>query len=354
MNLTGGRESAKELADAGSQEEAKTGNEATSPPRPPDRFFLVFWTFIAVTVAAIAGIVRWNFLPPGDRYFWPASADDWAAWGSWASAVGAIGAVYFASQSIKHTIEAQKGTERELKADREHDRYEREQERALVREEREALKKEIDQLALKEARQLSFKYHWGPPPPDSEYQDVHDEQLQRLLEEDEARRQSGIEAEEEDDERQLLFVHVVIRNRSKDLAFHDLSLWLREEDRKVTSISVADRVVPAARRSGEFLEGSPPAWIWRNDYEDLFPPGTNQWSLGSIKASSQMLVKLEFSTPQFYDDWADIHLWSSVETWAAPRNLILGYRDQEARHWVRSTRSRRNEPQRLLEAKTVS
>lgn len=354
LNLTDGGGSAEELADAGSQKEARTGDEANNPPRPPDRFFLVFWTFIALTVTAIAGIVRWNFLPPGDRYFWPASADDWAAWGTWASAVGAIGAVYFASQSIKHTIEAQKGTERELKADREHDRKEREHERELVREEREALKKQIDQLALKEARQLSFKYHWGPPPPDYDYLDVHDEQLQSLLEEDETRRQSGIEAEEENDDRKLSFVHVVIRNRSRDLAFNDLSLWLREKDRKVTSISVADRVVPAAPRIGEFLEGSPPAWIWRNDYEEFFPPGTNQWSLGSIKASSQMLVKLEFATPQFYDDWDHVHLWSSHETWDDPRHLILGYRDQAARHWVRSTRSRRNEPQRLLEAKTVS
>lgn len=64
--------------------------------------------FIAVAVTAIAGTVHWNFLPPGDRYIWPVSADDWAAWGTWASAFGAIGAVYFAAQSIKHTIEAQK------------------------------------------------------------------------------------------------------------------------------------------------------------------------------------------------------------------------------------------------------
>jgi hypothetical protein len=292
-------------------------------------------------------------LPPGDRYFWPVSADDWAAWGTWASAVGAIGAVYFAAQSIKHTIEAQKGTERELKADREHDRQEREHERALVREEREALKVEIDQLALKEAHQLSFRYSWGPPPTDAEYWAVQAD-LWKSFEEDEARRQSGIEAEEEDDDRKLPFVHVLIKNGSKDLAFNDLSLWLLEEDLEVTAISLADRVVPPARRSGEYIEGSPPAWIWRDNYEDLFPPGTNQWSLGSIKASSQMLVKIEFATPQFYEEWNPIHLWPGQETWAKPRNLILGYRDQAARHWVRSTRSPSNAPRRLLETKPLS
>lgn len=353
MDRTGGGESAEELAETGSQLEAETDDGANNPPRPPDPFFLVFWIFIAVTVLAIAGIVRWNFLPPGDRYFWPVSGDDWAAWGTWASAVGAIGAVYFAAQSIKHTIEAQKGTERELKADREHDRREREQERALVREEREALKQEIDQLALEEARQLSFKYHWGPPPPDSDYLVVQHEQWKNQ-EEYEALRQSGIEAEEEDDDRQLPFVHVLIRNDSKDLIFNDLSLWLLEKNLEVISISLADRGIPATRRSAEYLDGSPPAWVWRNDYEDLLLPGTNQWSLGSIQPSSQMLVKLEFKTSQFYDSWDPIHLWPPQQTWAKPRNLLFGYRDQAARHWVRSTRSSKNTPQRMMEAQTFS
>lgn len=165
----------------------------------------------------------------------------------------------------------------------------------------------MDQLALKEAHQLSFRYSWGPPPAEAEYWAVQVD-LWKSFEENEARRQSGIEAEEEDDDRKLPFVHGLIENDSKDLAFNELSLWLLEEDLEVTAISLADRVFPPTRRSGEHIEGSPSAWIWRENYEDLFPPGTNQWSLGSIKASSRLLEKIEFATPQFYEEWNPIHL----------------------------------------------
>lgn len=349
MERNGGAESDGSSADKGSQKTTEEGVGANNPPRPPDRFFLVFWTFIGVTVIVLAGIVHWNFLPPDGRYFWPVAADDWAAWGTWASAFGAIGAVYFASQSIKHTIEAQKGTERELKADREHDRQEREKERDLVREEREALTKETDRMALIEAGKLSFRYGWGPPS-DSDYWEVQS----KWHEEDVARAARGIEAEEEDDDRQLRFAHVVITNVSKDLAFEDLSLWLREESLEVSGVSLAERYVPPGRRSGAHLEGSPPPWIWRRDFEPVFPPGSNQWALGAIRASSQLMVKLAFAAPQHYDDWDPINLWPEEKGFASARNLILGYRDQAGRHWIRSTCSSRNAPHRFLDATTVA
>jgi hypothetical protein len=311
---------------------------------------LVFWTFIGVTVIVIAGIVRWNFLPPGNRYFWPISADDYAAWGAWASAFGAIGAVYFAAQSIKHAIEGQKGTERELKADREHDRLEREKERALVREEREALTKEADRIALNDARKLSFSYRSGPPS-DSEYAEV---QIRGWIAEEREHYERAMDAEEEDDDRLLRFAHVLIKNASKDLVFEDLTLWLLEDSLKVTGVKIADRDAPPVRKSSDYLEGSPPKWNWRTDYEPVFPPGTNQWALGSVKANQQLMVQLFFETPQHYNDWDPTNLWPNEQGYADPRNLILGYRDQAGRHWIRSTRSARNSPHRLLEATTVA
>lgn len=244
--------SAEDPADKGSPEETEDGDGATNPASGVQ---FVVWTSIGVAVIVIAGIVRWNFLPPSDRYFWPVSPDDWAAWGTWAGAFGAIGAVFFASQSIKHTLEAQKGTERELKADREHDGIEREKERALVREEREALTKEADRIALSDARKLSFTYRWGPPT-DDQYLEVqhrwHQEELERY--------ERGIAAEEENDTRQLQFAHVVITNASKDLVFEDMSLWLPEESLTVTGVALPNGMfLPYAKAAitwmGHLLSG---------------------------------------------------------------------------------------------------
>lgn len=345
MERAGRGGSSGDPADKASQEETEDGDDARNPARGGR---LVVWVSIGVAVIVTAGIVRWNFLPPNDRYFWPVSPDDWAAWGTWAGAFGAIGAVFFAAQSIKHTIEAQKGTERELKADREHDRIEREKERALVREEREALTKEADRVALNDAGKLSFTYRWGPPS-DDQYLEVQHRWHQEELE----RHERGIAAEEENDIRQLQFAHVVITNASRDLVFEDMSLWLVEEGLTVTDVALAERDVPPPRQSSDYMEGSPPEWTWRRDYEPVFPPGTNQWALGSIKASRQLMVKLSFATPQRYDDWDPINLWNDEQGYATPRHLILGYRDQAGRHWIRSTRASRNSPQRLLETKTV-
>jgi hypothetical protein len=333
LNRTGDGESAEEFVDTGNQDDAGTNN----PPRP-----LGFWILIAVTVLIIGGGVYWNFiLPPGDRYFWATSPDDWAAWGTWAGAVGSIGAVYFASLSIKHAIEAQKGTERELKRDRVHDREEREKERALVREEREALTKEVDRIALNEAGKLRFSYSTSMPL-DSEYAEV---QIKWSAQE----QSDPYEAVQEDDYRTQV-AYVVIENRSKDLVFNDITLWLREDRFKPIGVEVADRDAPPARESG-YLDGSPPKWTWRTDYEPEFPPGENQWALGSVNAGRQLLVKFSFADSHRFDEWSTENLWHDRPGYDAPRHLILGYRDQAGRYWIRSTRSPRNRPQRLLEAK---
>lgn len=347
MDQTGGNHNAEEPANTGIQDGTKDDG-TNNPPRPPDRFFMVFWGFIGITVMVLAGIVRWNFLPPDGRYFWPASAEDYAAWGTWASAFGTIGAVYFAAQSIKTAIDAQKGTERELKADREHDRREREKERDLVREEREALKKETDRIALNEAGRLTFTYGWGPPS-DVEYLEVQYRWHQESLERQE-RWMEALEAEEEADDKALRFVHVVITNESKDLVFEDLSLWLREEDVRVTEVSLSERHLPPTHGSGDQLEGTPPSWTLRSDYDPLYPPQKNQWALGSIAPRQQLMLKFSFATPQSYDEWSPLNLWPDEgRGYSTPRNLVLGYRDQAKRHWIRSTRSPRNAPHRLLE-----
>lgn len=258
-----------------------------------------------VTGVVIAGIVRWSFLPPSDRYFLPASPDDWAAWGTWAGAFGSIGAVFFASQSIKHAIEAQRGTERELKRDRIHDRIEREKERALVREEREALTKQVDRIALNEAQNLSFSYNAGLPA-DSEYAEV---QI-RWNDEEQRRYERAMDAEEENDDQQTKSACVIIQNASKDLVFEDITLWLREDRLTVTGVEVADRDAPPVRKSSEYLDGTPPKWTWRTDFDSVFPSGTNQWALGSVKAGRQLVVKLSFANAQHYMDWDPMSLWA--------------------------------------------
>lgn len=314
-----------------------------------DRFLLVLGIFVGFTIIVLAGIVHWNFLPPNSRYFWPASADDWAAWGSWASAFGAIGAVYFAAQSIKHTIEAQKGTERELKADRQHDREEREKERDLVREEREALTKEADRIALNDAKKLTFTYGWGPPL-DDQYLEVQHKRHQ----EEQAQHDRWLTAEEDHDDQQLMFAHVVIDNYSTELVFTELCLWLAEDGPKVKKVDVAEREMPPpVAHPSNSLDGTPPKWTWRSDYQPVFPEGMNQWSLGSIKAHRQLMVKLTFSEKQSYMDWSSGNLWRD-ESSLPTRHLVLGYRDEAGRHWFRSTRTTRNLPQRLLETSAIT
>lgn len=328
------------------KDEQEHGNQ--SPARISRSVKIVLASMLVGVVAA--GIARWNFLPASSRYFLPASADDWAAWGTWAGAFGSIGAVFFASQSIKHAIEAQRGTERELKKDRVHDRTEREKERALVREEREALTKEADRIALNDALKLTFKYGWGAPD-DAEYSEVQ----YRISVADREHYEQWLDAVEEDDARQLQSAYVLIQNASKDNTFDDLTLWLREDTLNVTGVEVADRDAPPLRRSSEFLEGEPPKWQWRTDYEPVFPPGSNQWALGSVSPGRQMLMKLSFATPQNYNEWDPIHLWADDEQGPAhPRHLILGYRDSAGRRWIRSTRSARNQPHRLLDATSLT
>lgn len=348
MEGTGENGAATDATDEESLDETEQENGAQSPTRLSRTAKIVLSSVI--TCVVVAGIVRWNFLPANSRYFWPASADDWAAWGTWAGAFGSIGAVFFASQSIKHAIEAQRGTERELKKDRIHDRKEREKERTLVREEREALTKDADRIALNDARKLTFKYGWDAPV-DSEYAEV---QYKMSVAERE-NYERWMDAVEEDDSRQLQSAFVLIQNSSKDNVFDDVTLWLREDTLKVTGVEVADRDAPPVRRSSDFLEGTPPKWSWRTDYEPVFPPDKNQWAFGSVSPGRQMLVKLSFATPQHYNDWDPIHLWADDEQGPAdPRHLILGYRDSAGRHWIRSTRSARNMPQRLLDATSIA
>lgn len=182
MGQVGGNMDVEGPADARIPIGADTVPEGSGSASSPDsennfRKVIVFLKkhWIAIGIASTIGIVlslwRWFTLPSNDRYLWPVTQDDWAAWGTWASAVGAIAAVAYASQSIKQAIETQKGTERELKADRQHDRDEREKERELVREERAELKQELDRIALHKASQLTFEYSWSWPV-DSDYEEV--------------------------------------------------------------------------------------------------------------------------------------------------------------------------------------
>lgn len=347
MNLTGGGESAEDFADTGSQEESAGGAGTNSPPRPPDRFFLMFWGFIALTAAFLGGIICWNCLPPGDRYIWPTSPEAWSAWGTWAGAFGSIGAVYFASKSIRHAIEAQRGTERELKRDREHDREEREKERALVREEREALTKEVDRIALNEAGRLSFSYSTSMPP-DDQYAEV------QIRWQEQAQAQSDPSETWQEDDYKTEVAYVCIKNPSDELVFNDLTLWLREDRFTPINVEVADRDAPPARRTNDYLEGSPPKWTWRTDYDPEFPPGKSQWALGSVNGGRELLVRFTFAESHPIHEWSAESLRYDGLGADAARHLILGYRDEAGRHWIRSTRSSRNRPQRLLEAETVA
>lgn len=348
MNRTGGGVSAEEFVDTGSQEEAGAGVGSNDPPRCPDWFFRSFLGFIALTLVFLGGLICYSLLPPGNRYIWPTSPEAWAAWGTWAGAFGSIGAVYFASKSIRHAIEAQRGTERELKRDRVHDREEREKERALVREEREALTKEADRIALNEAGRLTFSYRTSMPQ-DEQYAEV---QI-KWNEIEQALAQSDPSSAAQEDDYKTQVAYVIIKNPS-DLVFNDITLWLREEKFTPSDVEVADRDAPPARATDDYLEGSPPKWTWRTDYDAEFPPGTNQWALGSISRGRELLVKFNFAESHPIHDWFAGNLWQNQPGFDPPRHLILGYRDEAGRHWVRSTRSARNRPQRLLQTVTVA
>lgn len=348
------------------EENAGTGNSAGQEAGVPadsasDVSFRGFWLGLAslVGLGLLIGFIRWATLPSDDRYIWPVSQADWTAWGTWAGALGAIAAVVFASLSIKQAIAAQKGAERKWEADRTHDRTERELERQLVREEREELKQELDQIALYEAGQLTFGYSWNRPL-DNEYQAVQD-RLESYEADRSARREQGDWSVEDEgvwpSDREHDHAFIVIRNGSEDIAFDELCLLLADEDEEneleVTQVRLFERDVPLRRRGEQWLPGEPPAWIPRTDYEPDLPFKMKQWTLGSIKPKGEFMVELTFTTPQYDLDWTGHNPWDPNVPKKNVRRVILGYRDQKKRHWIRSTRSDRNVPRRLLDVGNV-
>lgn len=399
MEQPGGNTSDERNADTGNSAGQETAGSKGSSSRSP---FRGFWLGVVIFAGAsiLVGWIRWHTLPSDGRYIWPVSQADWTAWGTWAGALGAIAAVAFASLSIKQAIAAQQGaerkwaadrthdraereaerqlvrderaqlkqesdqiaraakkaidqaakaqraTKRELKADRRHDRAEREKERKLVREEREALKHELDQIALQKAAQLTFWYSWSPPS-DSDYEEV--EAQTRAAEEKERLENGGfLSGEYGPDDQEQDHVFVLVRNSSEDATFEELTLQLAEDDLEVTRVDLCEREAPPTRRSAAKLPGKPPEWTSRTDLPVALREG-KQWTFGLIRPSRDFLLKLTFATPQRTNKWEMGYLWRTEAPNHDLRHLILGYRDQEKRHWIRSTLSAKDVPFRLLE-----
>lgn len=67
---------------------------------------------LALVVAIGLGIFRWCTLQE-PKYFWPQSAEDWAAWGAVVGSGGTIGAVIYAARTFKKSADVQRNEQRD-------------------------------------------------------------------------------------------------------------------------------------------------------------------------------------------------------------------------------------------------
>jgi len=87
---------------------------------------------VVALVAAGLGVLRWCTLPE-PKYFFPVTADDWAAWGAVVGSGGTIGAVIYAARTFKSSADAQLKEQHDRRQEMDHlERLEGEEAKKLV------------------------------------------------------------------------------------------------------------------------------------------------------------------------------------------------------------------------------